>query len=300
MKNLIILMIFLFVSSCATQNVGELKDMGPKEKKAELYYDYGTTALSKGDYTKALVNLNKAIEIIDDDSRFHNNLGMAYFFKKDTNKAIHHLKESISLDSKNSDAKNNLASVYFYQGNIEEAEKIYEEVTKDLEYSKQFRVYYNLGLIYLNKGRINKAISLFKKSVQENKSYCPAHYQLGMIAYKNHSYHEASNNFQNASLGTCNDNATPYYYEALSLYNLGEYSEALLKLEEVQEKFPKSKEAVLAVRKIKSIKVDKLRNNEKQALRYNLNKFEKEIRSKLPTVKATEAEEGKATKSVDF
>lgn len=264
---------------CATQpSSDEFVEKTPLQKKADLYYDYGTTALSQGEYTKALTNLKKAIEVIEEDSRYHNNLGMAYYFKKDQVNAIKHLKRSIEIDPKNSDAKNNLASIYFYQGKLELAEKLYTEVTKDLEYTKQFRVYYNLAFIELKKGRKNNAINLYQKAIEENKSFCPAHFQLGEIHYQNHSYHQAANAFENASLGNCADNPLPYYRQAESLMQLGEFGEALVKLEEILEKFPKTKEAVLATRKIKTLKVEKLRSNQEQALKYQLNQIEKKMR----------------------
>lgn len=269
----------LLTAGCAsTQSPNDLKEKTPEQKKADLYYDYGTTSLSNGDYTKALTNLKKAIEIIDDDSRYHNNLGMAYYFKKDVNSAIKHLKIAIDLDEKNSDAKNNLASIYFYQGKFNQSQALYEQVTKDLEYTKQYRVYYNLGLLELKRGKKNKAISLFQKSIAENKSYCPAHYQLGLISFEGHNYHQAANSFENASLGNCADNPLPHYKQAESLINLGEYGDALVKLEEILEKFPKSKEAVLATRKIKTLKVEKLRSNQEQALKYQLNQIERKMR----------------------
>lgn len=288
-----------FLIGCASQQTGEFKDMDPTKKKAELYYDYGTGSLVKGDYTKALINLKKAIEIIEDDTRYHNNLGMAYFFKKDTTSAIRHLERSLEIDPKNSDARNNLASVYYYLGKFTDARNMYEEITKDLEYTKQFRVYHNLGLIYLKEGRPNKAISLFQKSIKDNKSYCPSHYQLGLLSYQAHNYHEAVNRFESAGLGSCANNPAPHYQEALSYSQLGEYSKALIKFEEVQKKFPESKEAKLSVRQINKIKIDKLRNNEQQALQYQLKKFENDLRAKLPQAKAEEAEE-KPAKSVDF
>ena len=270
MENLFISMLLLAVvfgaSSCATRAPGELKELSATEKKAELYYDYGTNALVGKDYTKALTNLKKAVSIIDDDTRFHNNLGMAYFFKGDHNSAIKHLKESIDLDNKNSDAKNNLASIYFQKKQYAKAEKLYREVLKDLEYGKQFRVYYNLGLLAQRNNKNDQAIALFEKAAQVNKTYCPAQYQLGQAAFKNHNYHQAANYFQNAYLGSCNHNPSPYYQEALSLFNLGEDAKALLKFKELINKFPTSKEAILANRKIKTLSVNSYRKNERLIL----------------------------------
>ncbi len=273
-----VFLITAFAVSCAsTRGPNDFVEMSPIKKKAELYYDYGTNALVGQEYTKALTNLLKAVEIIDEDSRYHNNLGMAYYFKKDSKNAVKHLERSIEIDPKNSDAKNNLASINFYEGNYQRAEKLYLEVTKDLEYPKQFRVYYNLGLLDLKKNRVNKAISLFKKAVKENKSYCPAHFELGQISFSNHDYGKAAISFENASLGTCAANPLPYYQHALSLVSLGEYGAALIKFEEILEKFPESPQAKLATRQIQTIKINKLRSNEKQALQYQLNKIERKM-----------------------
>lgn len=248
--------------SCSTLAPGELKEKSPTEKKAELYYDYGTNALVEKNYTKALTNLRKAVEIIDDDSRFHNNLGMAYYFRGDVKRAIDHLERSISLDESNSDAKNNLASIYFAQNRDRKAEKLYREILKDLEYPKQFRVYYNLGLLAEKHGREDQAIKLFEKATKLNKTYCPAQYQLGVLSSKNHNYHQASIYFQNSYMGSCHDNPDPYYQEALSLFNLGEDAKALLKFKELIEKFPTSKEAILANRKVRTLSINSYRKNE--------------------------------------
>lgn len=272
---------FVFVTllgSCATTSSDGLKQLSPEQKKANLYYDYGTNALVNKDYTKALTNLKKAIEIDDENSHFQNNLGMAFYFKGDSKSAIKHLEKSIELDSKNSDAKNNLASVYFNIGEKEKAQNLYLSILKDLEYNKQFRIYYNLGLLELEKRKVNSAVAYFKKSIKDNKSYCPSHYQLGVIASQSHNYHQAANSFQNAALGTCAKNPDPHFKEAEALLNLGETGKAILKFREVSDLFPKSNYAVLADRKIQSIQINKSRVPSEKQLRSQLNLIEKEQR----------------------
>lgn len=283
-----IFLTLLSLLSCATRQPGEMVTMDPEKKKAELYYDYGTNALVKQDYTKALVNLKKAVEIISDDSRYHNNLGMAYFFKGDTNSAVKHLETSIDLDNKNSDAKNNLASVYYSQKKFKKAQDLYVAITKDLEYNKQFRVYYNLGLLALQGKRLNLATQYFKKSIKDNMSYCPTQFQLGQLAFQAANYQQANIYYENASLGTCEKDPTPMFSHAVSLMKLGEYDKAALKFEEVVEKFPESKLAVQSKRKIEFIKVNKLRDDETQALKYQVNKLREKIRKEKDQAKNNE------------
>ena len=214
---------------------------------------------------------------------------MAYYFKNDFKSAIHYLQKAIKLDKKNSDAKINLASVYFNQKHINKAKELYLNVSKDLEYNKQFRTYYNLGLIYLKEKRINKAISMFKKSVDNYKSYCPAHYKLGEIAMNNYNYFKAINHFENAYSGSCYNNPAPYFQEAISYYHLREYGKATMKFEKIIKKFPQSKEAILARRKVNHLKINELRNNTKQALKYQLNtiknKYEKGLGKEVKEIK---------------
>ena len=59
-KYFIIILSLSTICGCATHSNGELKMKDPIQKKAELYYDYGTSALVNKDYTKALVNLKKS------------------------------------------------------------------------------------------------------------------------------------------------------------------------------------------------------------------------------------------------
>ena len=58
-------------------------------------------------------------------------------------------------------------------------------------------------------------------------------------------------------MGLCYKNAEPFYYQALSLIELGNYSAAQLKLEDVMERFPKTKFNPLAKRKLISLKLFK-------------------------------------------
>jgi len=279
MTQFIITFVFvILIGGCATTSSDGLKDLAPEEKKANLYYDYGTNALVNKDYTKALTNLKKAVEIDNEKSHFQNNLGMAFYFKGDSDSAIKHLQRSILLDDKNSDAKNNLASVFFNIGHKEKARELYLSILKDLEYNKQFRIYYNLGLLELEKRKVNSAVSYFKKSIKDNKSYCPSHYQLGVIASQTHNYHQAANSFQNASLGTCAKNPDPHFQEAEALMNLGEKGKAILKFKEVTNLFPKSNYAALANRKIQSIQINKSRMPSERQLRSQLNRIETEQR----------------------
>ncbi len=252
------MVIMFFLQGCSTFSGGTSEN---KNEKAEIYYGRGTGDLVGKDYTAALKNLLSAYELDPDNSNYANNLGMAYFFKGQTNLALDMLQKSLDLDKNNSDARLNLASIYLSQNKLEEAEKEYLKVSEDLIYAFQFRVFYNLGLLKLKMGEHDLAKTYFEKSIQDNKSYCPSHYQLGLIHYSVKNWYKAYKSFYSASRGNCFKEPLPLYYQAQSLFKLGKKSFAKIKFNEFVTRFPeheKKEECESKLAQLIDVKVDEL------------------------------------------
>jgi type IV pilus assembly protein PilF len=237
-------LVLMLVSSCASNK-------STQSKQAALYFGAGTQSLINKSYTEALTNLLKANELDPDNSDIINNLGMAYYFKDQKDLAIRHLQRSLELNNKNSDARTNLASIYLKEGNVPQAEKLYKEVLADLTYDKQARTYYNLGIIELeSKKNLETANTYFQLSLKEDENFCPSYFQTGIINYNRGRFSDALRNFKESSMGTCNDAPAAHYYQALSLMKLKKFTEARLKLDEVDVRFKKSIFAVKARTKL--------------------------------------------------
>src|SRR5665647_1123166 len=218
----------LILSSCASK-----KD-SLNQKQANLYFGAGTQSLIDQKYTDALASLLKANELDPDNSQILNNLGMAYYFKGERDLAVTNLNQALKIDEKNSDARVNLASIYYKDGNYDQAEKIYKVVLQDLTYDKQARTLYNLGVMQLQvRKNMASAENYFLKSIKEDENYCPSHFQMGIIHYKQGSFNKALRNFKNASLGTCYESPASHYYQALTLTELHRYEDAHLKFAEI-------------------------------------------------------------------
>ncbi len=217
-----------------------------EKKKGDAYFAYGSNSLVEKDYSLAIKNFLKALEFIPEDSRLHNNLGMAYHFKGRNNLAMRHLEKAMALDKKNSDARNNLASLYFQQKELQKAEKLYQEVLEDLTYEEVFRTYYNLGLIGLEKKNKQQARDFFQKSLGANENYCPSHFQLGILNLEEGEYKQAITNFKDSSLGTCYDSPWPVYYLGLTYYKMGNKKSSQAKFKELSERFKEKKFQELA------------------------------------------------------
>ena len=242
-KNIIIVAMLIALSACSSTS-------DKKKKQADLYFGAGTQSLITKDYTDALTNLTKANELDPENAGILTNLGMAYYFKGERDLAIKTLLRSIKVDENNSDAKVNLASIYFNDGDIPHAEKMYKLVLKDLTYDKQARTFYNLGLIEIRKKNTTAAENYFNRSVQEDSSYCPSLFEIGIIQYDKRLYSKAYQSFKEATMGTCFESPAPHYHQALSLIGLRRYNEARVKLDEVDARFGKSEFASLARRKM--------------------------------------------------
>lgn len=246
----------LVLSACAS------KKESPQMKQAGLYFGAGTQSLMDKQYTDALKSLLQADKLDPNNSEILNNLGMAYYFKEEKDMAIKTLKRSLEADKNNSDAKVNLASIYYKDGRIEEAEKIYKKVLRDLTYDKQARTLYNLGVIELhNHQDVVAAESYFKKSIKEDDNYCPSYYQLGVLQMKRRQFSLALKNFKEAGMGTCYESPAPHYYQALTLIELRRYDEARIKLDEIDSRFAKTVYAVRA--KSKMIELNEIENKNK-------------------------------------
>jgi type IV pilus assembly protein PilF len=207
------------------------------ERKADLFYQHGTHKLVNKDYTSALDLLLKAQKLRPNDTKIENNIGMTYFFKHRYPQALTHFKRSISVDKKNSDARNNLASLYYHLKKYDLAHEQYQIIQQDLIYKHQYRVHYNLALIYLIKKERTKAIQSLKQALKEKSDYCAPSYLLGTLANKRFQYQQAYKYFKDATMGTCYNNAAPHYQQALTLIKMKKYTPARLKLDDIIENF---------------------------------------------------------------
>jgi len=250
---LLTFLFFIFLglcSSCATST-----KQTKEEKQASIYYAHGTTLLIEGKYTVALDYLSKANQLRPDHSETLNNLGMAYYFKKKTNIAIQMIKRSLEIDPNNADAKVNLASLYYKIKNNKLAEKYYIQVTKNLTYQHNYRTFYNLGLIALDQKNFLKAENYFKQSVKVSDSYCPASYQLGLMAKKRYEFSSALKWFEKSQIGTCAKSPSPHYQEIKTLLELGKNNRALTKINFFLEKFPASPLAAVVSDHLRNIEL---------------------------------------------
>lgn len=247
--NKLVLSVFTLLSLYGCGGVSR-QNQETNNQKADLHYSHGTSKLVSREFTEALDHLIRANELRPKDSKILNNLGMAYYLKGQSKIGENHIREALKIDPKNSDARNNLASLLFTEGQLDEARKEYEIVLQDLVYRQQFRVRYNLGLIYLRLNQKARAIEFLKQASLEREDYCAANYQLGLIYKEARQFDEATEWFTKATKGTCHGEPSPHFQLAETLEHARKNELAKIRYQDIVDRFPTSAYAPLARRRL--------------------------------------------------
>lgn len=240
----------MMVSACSTNS---LSPQSVDEKRAEVFYERGTSELVNKNYQSALSNLLEAKKLTPKNSKVRNNLGMAYYFRDQVSLAEVELKEAIDLDKGNSDARLNLGSILMEKNQLKEARELFVTNEKDLLFVNQHRNYYNLALLNLKEGDRREAFIYLSKSVKERNDYCQAHYKLGELYYEEYKFKQAYDSFKEAGKGTCVSEPAPHYQMGMALMNMNRSEDAKRKFQEVMEKFSSTRFATLSSVQIKKL-----------------------------------------------
>ncbi len=132
---------------------------------------------NKSDLNAAISSYQSAYLLTPEDIDIYINLGSAFYDKEDYNNALAVYRNALDLEPENAKIHCNLGFLYWGKGDIDEAIKEYELA---ILYDDAYDIAYNnLGVIYLDDlGRVQKAMELFKKSVECNPNYALAHFNL--------------------------------------------------------------------------------------------------------------------------
>jgi Tfp pilus assembly protein PilF len=236
---------YLATTGCATSD--------KNQEKAQLQLEIGTKHLMKGQYPQAMAALLEAEKLDPDNAVVQNNLGLAYYVRHEYVSAEKHILKALQLSPVYTDARNNLGRVYIDLARYDLAIKELLQVTKDLTYSTPEKGFVNLGLAYLKKNEVNNALMAFRRSIENNNRFCPAHNYYGQALFQQQKYNDAIESFEKA-LKLCDNNYDEaHYYGALSYYKVGQREKARARFQEVVRLYPDSEFATRARSMLKII-----------------------------------------------
>ncbi len=158
----------------------------------------------KLDYIKTLIKNDKIdkslklLETISYDMNFHDKIlslkGLAYFKIKHFEKASKLIGNSLAENPKNSDAFLVSGLIHENSGFIDKAIESYGNAINFNE--KNYIALNNLAACYAYIGKVDLAITYFKKSIKIEPTFSDAKYRLGQMQIYNFEFKEGWKNFQ--------------------------------------------------------------------------------------------------------
>jgi tetratricopeptide (TPR) repeat protein len=142
---------------------------------AKAYHDAG-----KND--ELIEILRSAIQLQPDNALAHNNLGNAYKETGNLKEAIRSYQQAIVIDPKHAGPYYNLSTIYSDMGGKEKKDEAIALLNKSIELSPNFAKSYNkLGLIYLERGEMEKTIELLNRALKLNPDDPEVYHSLGYV-----------------------------------------------------------------------------------------------------------------------
>ncbi len=155
-------------------------------KKAELYYQRGNLLLDMGKeqndneaIREAILDLNKAIKLDDDEAKYYIALGDAYFSQGNAGSSYAALQKAQSLEPDNFEAALKMGEITFYSGDYDRAMESLSKVT-EIDKNNQTALFMK-GFIYKETGDTANATYYFRKVINIYPDYAPAYEELGMV-----------------------------------------------------------------------------------------------------------------------
>jgi type IV pilus assembly protein PilF len=240
--------LLLFSISCTTFRQQD-------EEIARLHLQIGTSHLNSGNYPQALSELLTAESLDSKNPITHNNLGLTYFFRERNDLAEIHLRKAISLKPDYSDARNNLARILIERGRYNEAMREAQIVVEDLTYPYPEKPLLNVGISQFKLNQFEQSRRTFEKAIEFQRDSCLGHTYFGRSLFELRNYRRAAEALDKAS-SFCQKSEfdEPYYYSALSYYQLGQKQKAEARLEGLLKLFPQGEYAEKAINMLETIR----------------------------------------------
>lgn len=164
---LLLVLALLFSGSIAQGQVQ--KKLSKKERKiqeqealSDRNFIEGTKQLALGEFEKAFVYLQRALELNPDEPAIHYKIAEIYTRANDPEKALPYAKEAVRLDSENKYYALMVAEIYNNLQQPLRAAEILDQLTADGESNQQYNL--DLASIYLQAGEFDKALVVLDRA----------------------------------------------------------------------------------------------------------------------------------------
>lgn len=170
------------------------------QKRIRPHINLGVSYLNNNAFDKAIIEYQKAIEIMD-NFYSHYNIAVVYEKKGFDDIAIREFKSALTKSSETPTV--HLAMAYYKIARAYLRKDYIDEMIINLQDAVKFKpdfveAYNDLGAAYGSKGSFDKAIDMFQTAININPDYAVAHYNMGGIFDKIGLYKRALSEYQSA------------------------------------------------------------------------------------------------------
>jgi len=210
---------------------------------SQLFADLGYILKRRNNFSEALTLYFHALELGPNDVTRYYDIGDTCLALGDTERAILYLRKADQLDPYNSLVCYNLGRAYFDSGRYDQCEaasKAALQYDPEMVYGRTnlgLSATVNLGLAYLNLGKLKEAEHCFRRNLLLTAS---SYFNLGLSLHRQEKYEEALQNFLRA-VELVPDDAE--YWDLvgnayLELHQLDDAQKALEKAVEIDPSYP--------------------------------------------------------------
>jgi len=160
----------------------------PAETAAQ--YDEGGLAYAKqGNFTQAIPDFTKAIEIDPNDVKAYSMRGACYTKQNNYAQAIADYTKAIEINPNLAPIYEGRGFAYGKQGNYNQA---IVDCNKAIEINSTNAEFYDVrGFVYFEMGNLNQAITDYNQAIQIDPNHVDAHYDRGLAYYSLEQYDKA-------------------------------------------------------------------------------------------------------------
>ena len=194
---------------------------------AEAHKVLGMDEYMLGNADGALADVTHATELNSNDADAFYYLGRLYFSADNPLSALTAFQKAIELDPSSVRAHNQLGQTYEALSRSQDAEREYRQAIslEEKQPKKSPWPYYNLGLLCLEAGRTQEAISYLHQALDRNPTFGAAQVKLAVALTKQNHSDEAFQLLQTA-IREDPRNAEAHYHLGQLLSRLGRKQEA--------------------------------------------------------------------------
>lgn len=224
-----------------------------KQNQIDYHYRLGMAYLEDGNFQGALVEFRNAIKLDPDSSKALFAMGHTDFKLGDYTAAQAAMEHVLKVDPDNGEAVNYLGNIYEQEGRLDDAVTQFKKAIVIPSYTTPNFAYRNLARVYRTQGKNAEAEEALNAAIRRVPEYYPARADLAKLYMDEKRWSQAVDTWR-ALLDLVPDVEDAHYYLAQSYMGLGDTDDARRELTTflgaVEEEHPLAADARKLLKKL--------------------------------------------------